>query len=242
MPTAPLPTTDAKVEAQVFWIRFHKEIVAVLVLAILGAIGFAGYRFYSEQQKTAAATMLGAAKKAQDYEDVIKRYPATPAGASACILLAEAQRAEKNYAASNATLQDFISKHPQHELAGTARVAMAANLELMNKIDDALLMYQSAAASDPKSFNAPLALISEVRLLKAANRTEDARRICEKIVSEYSDSMWMGEAMRELRELKPSAPPTAGNFPPSGAPAPPPLIARPPAAALPAGAPTAKPK
>src|SRR5437870_255522 len=128
MPTAPLSASDANVEAQVFWIRFHKEIVSVLVLVILAAIGFAGYRFYSQQQNRTAAAALASAKKTQDYQEVVAKYPNTPAGPSACLLLAEAQRAEKNFAAANTTLQQFIAKYPKHELVGSARVAMAANL------------------------------------------------------------------------------------------------------------------
>src|SRR5437868_3618051 len=101
MPTAPPPARDAKVEAQVFWIKYHKEITAVLVIAILAVIGFAAYRFYSERRNSAAATLLANAKKAPDYQAVIAQYPSTPAEASAYLLLAQARRSEKNFAAAN---------------------------------------------------------------------------------------------------------------------------------------------
>jgi TolA-binding protein len=152
--------------------------------------------------------------------------------------LAEAQRNEKNFAAANTTLKDFIAKHPKHELVSTARVAMAANLESMGQADDALMMYQSAVVGDPKGFNAPLALMSQVRLLKAKKQIEEARRICERVVSEHPESLWVGEAMRELRELKPPTPPA----PTAAGPAAPPLIARPPGAPAPSALPSAKPK
>lgn len=244
MPTAPPSTSDAKVETQIFWIRFHKEIVAALVLLVLGAIGYAGYRFYSQHQEDAAAAMLANAKKTQDYGQVIARYPNTAAGASACLFLAEAQRAEKNFNGANINLKDFIAKHPQHELVGAARLAMAANLESMGKADDALLMYQSAAASNPKAYTAPIALMSQVRLLKEKKQTEEARRVCEKVIAEHSDSYWASDAFRQLQELKPAMPP---NFPGAGAvtpgaAGPPPLIARPPAAPVTTPPPPAKPK
>jgi predicted negative regulator of RcsB-dependent stress response len=228
MPTASPTTRDAAVEAHVFWFRFKNEIVALLVVFILAILGFAGYRFYSDQRNSTAAATLATAKKAQDYQAVIARYPNTPAGASARLLLAQTQHNERNFAASNATLQEFIDKHPNHELIGTARMAVAANLEAMGKIDEALAMYQQVAMTDApaeeqsvidkvqdvfgkqkpkqKNFNAPRALISQIPLLKAKNQPDAARRLCETIIAQYGDTFWSGEARRELRLLKPSGP------------------------------------
>src|SRR6266513_2397830 len=53
---------------------------------------------------------------------------------------------------------------------------------------------------------APSALFSQVFILKAKNRTDEARRICEAILTQHRTSFWAGEAMQELRLLKPSGP------------------------------------
>ncbi|HUE41433.1 MAG TPA: tetratricopeptide repeat protein [Chthoniobacterales bacterium] len=241
MPIAPPTTSDASVEAQVFWLRFQKEIAAALVIAILAIIGYAGYRLYTNQRDEKAAKLLGGAKTAQEYQDVIARYPSTPAGASAYLLLAEKQRNEKKFAEANTTLQTFIDKNPEHEFAPTAQLIMAGNLEAMGKNDEALAIYQQVAVRYPNSYTAPLAMISEVPLLKAKNRIEDARRVCEEILTKYRmpgqpmdtaatrddrmETFWAVKAMGELRSLKPpeqSKPPAA-----AGTPGAPPLIAAP---------------
>ena len=228
MPTAPPTTRDPSVEAHVFWFRFRNEIIAALVLLVLAIIGLAGYGFYSEQRNSTAAAALATAKKAQDYQEVIARYPHTPAAASAQLLLAQAQHNERNFAASNVTLQEFIDKHPNHELIATARMAMASNLEAMGKIDEPLAIYQQVVMMDAppeeqsviakiqdvfgkpkqkqKNFNAPLALVSQIHLLKAKNQPDAARRVCETIIAQYGDSFWSGEARRELRSLRSSTP------------------------------------
>jgi hypothetical protein len=271
MPTTSPVSRDPVVEAHVFWHKFKGEIVAAIILVVLLIIGFAGYRFYSERQESAASVMLGSAKTAHDYEEVIARYPNTAAGASAYLLLAQAQRKDRKFAESNATLQVFATKNPKHELASSAKMAMAANLESMGKTDEALAMYQQAAEMDSakeeesfiekiknlfgkqtpsqKSFNAPLALISEVRLLKAKNQPDAARHVCETIINQYSTSFWASEAARELASLKPSAPsrPTGAPATPGVAPAAPPASVRPPMALpgappKPTAAPTAKAK
>ncbi len=219
MPTAPPPTSDAAVEASVFWLRFQKEIAAALIVALLAMIGFAGYRFYTYRRDASAAELLGNAKTVQDYQEVISRYPGSPAGGSAYLLLADKQRNEQKFSESNATLQAFIDKNPDHELVPTAELTMAANFEAMGKSDEALATYQRVAASYPNNFVTPLAMISEVPILKAKNRIEDARRVCEEILTKYRmpgqpmdtagarddrmETVWTVEAMRHLRSLKP---------------------------------------
>jgi len=241
MPTVPPPSRDPALETRVFWERFKNEIIAALSVLLLGLVGFGGYRFYSDRTAAAASALLGRAKNAHDYEEVTVRYPNTPAGADAYLLLAEAQRTEKKFADANVTLQIFITKNPNHELVSTARMAIAANLESLGKSKDALLMYQQIASSDSKSFNAPLALLSQVYLLKAQNRNEEARRICETILTQYRESFWASEGMQQLRLLKPSGPSE-----PIATPAIPPFLAAPspmPAGSLaPRTAPTAKPE
>ena len=225
MPTVQLPSRDAALETRVFWERFKVEIAAVLLIALLAIVGFGVYRFYSDRRNSAASALLGSAKSTEDYQQVIARYPATPAGADAYLLLAQAQRDERKFAEANGTLEVFIAKNPDHEFVATARMAMAANLESLGKTDEALSMYQKIAATYPKNFNAPLALLSQVHILKVKNQTEEARRVCEKILTDYRESFWAGEAGRELRLLKPmgsSKPAARSTVPPFlAAPSPP---------------------
>jgi TolA-binding protein len=246
MPTAPPPTRDVALETRVFWLRFRKEIVAVIIVAFLAIVGYAAFQYYSDRREEAASLSLAGAKGIPDFEQVIARYSDTPAGASAYLLLADKQRAEKKFAEANGTLQNFVNKNPEHELAATAKMAMAANLESMGKTDEALAMYQQVVSSYPTSFDAPLALISRVHLLKAKNRNDEARQACEMILTQYRESTWSREAAQELHFLKPSSPATSPGSAlgggqkgmPGAAPS---LLLRPPAAA-PSVASTPKPK
>jgi len=246
MPTAP-PTTEASVEARVFWLRYQKEIAAALIVVLLAIIGFAGYRFYTNRRNATAAEMLGGAKTQAEYEAVIERYAGTSAGASAYLLLAQKQRDDKKFAEANATLQKFVENNPDHDFVPTARLAMAANLESMGKDDEALAIYQQVANKYPNTYDGPLALISQVPLLKAKNRIEEARRVCEEMLTKYRmpgqqsegardnrmATVWVQEAMRHLRSLKPPEQPKPAS--PAATNMPPPMIAAP--SAAPAGPP-----
>ena len=234
MPTVPPPSQDATVDAAVFWLRHKTELLAALLVLVLGAAGFAGYQLYINHRDEAAAEFLGKAHTDTEYREVIDRYPGTPAGASAYLFLAETFRAKKDFQQANATLQTFLDKFPDHELVGTARLGMAANYESMGKPDEALSTLQRLVANNPKSFVAPLALLSQVHLLKAKGKIDEARRVCENFLTQYRESYLSGEASRELRLLKPAATPTpvpAASVAPKSSPAP--SAAPAPTAALP---------
>src|SRR5205807_8036405 len=167
------------------------------------------YRLYSSRRNYSEEGLLCNARTPYDYQEVIDRYEGTPAGASAYLLLAETQRDEKKFAQANSTLQMFVDKNPDHDFVPTARLAMAANLESMGKNDEALSIYQEVAAKYASTYTGPLALISQVTLLKAKNRIDDARRVCEEILMKYRvpgqqvegtrddrmETVWAGEAM-----------------------------------------------
>ncbi len=207
MPIAKELRTDPALEAQVFWFKYRREIAILLVLAIVAVFAIAGYRFYRDRREATAATLFGVAKTPAAYEEVINRYGDTAAAASAYLLLADGQRKQAKYAEANATLVKFLEKFPQHELASTARMAMAANLEAMGKQDEALATYQQIASADAGSFNAPMALIQQVHILQEKNRIDDARRICETIMTQYRDSYAAMEASQLLRTFLKSAKP-----------------------------------
>ena len=196
--------------------------MAALIAALLGVAGFGGYRFYSERRAISAANLLASAKTPADFQKVIADYPSTPAGGSAYLLLADAQKAQQKFAEANATLETFLQKYPKHELAGTARLAMGGNLEAQGKKDEALATYQKLATSEPQAFTAPVALFSQIHLLKEKKQIAEARRVCETIMTQYRESRFAAEAAYQLRVLKVAEQPAALPSPTAGvSPAPP---------------------
>jgi predicted negative regulator of RcsB-dependent stress response len=227
-------TSDPALETHLFWNQYKTTIIAVALVLVLGGLGYGGYELYSARQAADAMALLAAAKSPQQYQYVIDRYPGSGPAASAGLLLAAEQRAKKNFSEANATLHKFIDQFPKHELITTAWMGVSANLESLGKNEEALSTYQRLATEYPQSFNAPLALLAEVPLLKAKNRTDEARRVCETVISQYRESIVANEAIRELMSLpKPAAAPVAMPAP-TAAPIP---MARPPENAAPSATP-----
>lgn len=205
MPTVSSPSADPTLEAQVFWVKNRTELVVGALVVLLALGGFAAFQFYRDRRNSSGSEALTGAQSEQDYRRVIEQFSDTPAGASATVMLSEKQRSDKKFAEANATLQKFVEKNKKHQLITTARMAMAANLESLDKPDEALSVYERIVSEFPKSYNAPLALLSQVHLLKEKNKTEEARRVCETIMTQYRDSFVSGEASRQLRALYPAS-------------------------------------
>ena len=196
----------------------HKNTIILAVVALLLAIAaYGAYRVISARAEAAAAAALGSAKTAADYQKVIVDHPGSNAAPTAALLLAGEQRKEQKFAEANTTLQSFIDRHSDHQLVTTAQMAIAANYDSMGRPDDALETYRRIAADHSKSFNAPLAMISQVPLLKAKGQIDEARRVCETVMTQYKESFASQEAQRYLRSLKPTAP--AAPAAPAAAPA-----------------------
>lgn len=226
----------------VFWERYKTQVMIVLVAALVAVAAFGGYRIFSERRATVAANLLASAKAPADFQKVITEYSSTPAGASAYLLLADSQKNEQKFAEANATLETFLKKFPTHELVGTARLAMAGNLEALGKKDEALATYQKLATSEPHSFTAPVALFSQIHLLKEKKQIAEARRVCETLMTQYRESRFAMEATYQLRLLKlpddaTPTPTTAVSPPAAVVPAQPPAQNAVPSAAAPPGPP-----
>jgi len=200
--------------------------MAVLILALVAVALFGGYRLYAERRENAAAAALASAKTPSEFQKVISDYSNTAAGASAYLLLSDAQKNQKKFAEANTTLQTFLDKFPGHELTGTAKLSMAGNLEALGKNDDALTAYQRLVAADPKGFTAPIALYSQIHLLKEKNQIAEARKVCETIMTQYRESRLAPDAQYQLRMLKlPDAPAAPSASPAAAVSAPPPATA-----------------
>ena len=90
---------------------------------------------------------------------------------------------------------------------------MAANLESMGKPDEALEMYRSVAAEYPRSYTAPMALLAQVPIFKQKGQMDEARRVCETVLTQYRESFAATEATGYLRTLKPATTPAPVSLP-----------------------------
>ena len=99
--------------------------------------------------------------------------------------------------------------------------------EAQGQLDQAMASLQKVTTSYPTSFSAPLALISQGRILKSQGKTEEAKRAFETVINQFGETAFAQEAMRMnaqlTKESAPAAPVTPAPTSEGTAPATPPL-------------------
>src|SRR4030095_6035824 len=90
-------TTDPALETHLFWDQHKTTIIAFVLVLVLGGLGYGGYQLYNAQQANNAMALLTAARKPEQYQQVIDRYPGSGPAASDCLLLAAEQTAGTKY-------------------------------------------------------------------------------------------------------------------------------------------------
>ena len=182
-------TTDPALETHLFWDQYKTTIIAVVLVLVLGGLGYGGYQLYNAQQANNAMALLTAARSPEQYQQVINRYPGRgrPRALSApCGGAAGEEKlhgSERDAAQVHRSVSETRLDH--HRLDGRGGESRS-----LGKNDEALSTYQRLASEYPQSFNAPLALLAQVPLMKAKNRNDEARRVCETSSHNIATASW----------------------------------------------------
>ena len=174
---------------ELLWIDHRGLIVGgvigltTLLLIVLGVL--AGNR----SSRIASETLLSEATNDAAWNEVISKYPRTPAAGDAMLLLAASLRDTGKIEESNALYSRFAESFPSSSLAVAGLLGRASNARVSGNPGEALNSYQQATAAFPQSYGAPFALLSQARLLAQQGKMEDARRSIQSLGSQYPISV-----------------------------------------------------
>lgn len=222
--------------------RHTPKLVIGAILIALAVIGYVIYSGLAEAEAEEAGSALYAANTATEYQEVISKWPDSEAAASAQLLLAGVQWEDSKDEAVS-TLQSFISEHPEHSAAATAKVSLGLRQLAQGKNDEAVSTLTEVANDESAAYIAPLAQITLGDIAKAAGDTEGAKTWYEKAAEDNTGqgNTYADTASARLQlvnavpptKVKPTAPapavppaaPAAAGSTPSPAPTLPPLVA-----------------
>jgi len=246
---APVPLAEISQGPNAFEQFLDRNQKNLVVLAVVLALGAAGYVVYNGIETSGQETAGNALNKAEDLsslQSVADQYPDTAAAGSATVLLANKQWTEGQQDAAIATLQKFIAAEPNHPAIPTAQASLGAKLMTQGKSAEANKIFETLAANPSAKYIAPFALISLGDIAKAGGDLEKAEASYKKVNESFPDSSFAETAGRRLAILKAKPPveveaPPAPPTPPAGANTPPPSLtpapdAAPPSIELPAPA------
>lgn len=157
--------------------------LVVLCLIILGTLAV------KRSTRLASENLLSGATNEAGWNEVISKYPGTPAAADAMLLLASSLRDAGKIDESDALYSRFAETFRSSPLAVSGLLGRASNARVAGKLGDALNAYQQAAAAYPQSYGAPFALFSQARILAQQGKMEDARRVIQSLGTQYPLSL-----------------------------------------------------
>jgi predicted negative regulator of RcsB-dependent stress response len=206
---SPVPLAEISQGPNAFEQFLDRNQKNIIILAILIAIGVAGFVIYRGIETSRQETAGAALNKAEDLaalQAVITEHADTTAAHSAMVLLADRQWTEGQQDAAVETLRKFISSNPEHPAIASAQASLGAKLMTQGKSADAAKVFQDIA-DDPKArYIAPYALISLGDIAKVAGDLEKAEASYNRVKTDFSDSSFAETATRRIATLKAKAP------------------------------------
>ncbi|MEY2906026.1 MAG: hypothetical protein RLZZ408_497 [Verrucomicrobiota bacterium] len=174
---------------ELLWINHRGALLSGIVGLTILAVILLGVLAVNRSARIASENLLSGANSEAAWNEVISKYPRTPAAADAMLLLAASLRDAGKIEESDSLYSRFTEAYPSSPLAVSGLIGRASNARVAGKPADALNSYQQAAAAYPQSYGAPFSIFSQARLLAQQGRMEDARRVIQSLGTQYPNSV-----------------------------------------------------
>jgi tetratricopeptide (TPR) repeat protein len=212
----------------------HTTVLAAAILAVvIVALGYAGWRFYSDRKTVQATAALDGAMKAysarigttpdpsdpgepfylteaaraedavQKFSVVAQKYPSTNPGRLATYYTALCYEDLERH---NQALEELkkISSAKDKELAAMAQYQMGVIYERTGKLADAAKVFRNLAEHSSVFVPRPLALLELAEVLRQSN-PQEAASVYEQLKKEFPNTAVSDEADRGLETLAPKS-------------------------------------
>lgn len=254
-PVAPKPA--AKLDLDIIeepeevldWLKSNG--MPILVGLAIAAGAFAAVSAYKSHKKAAeitAQSQLFNSQTAQQFQEIVTKYPGATAAALAELSLASQQFEEGQFELAKNSFMEFGRKHPDHSLKTAADLGVVQCDEALNKYDDALKGYEQFIKTQTNHFLYAQAVLGKGRCLELQGKFDDAKAVYEDYITSHPRDQWTQRAETALMyvgkskraaERAPQVQPTPVAVPAPAVPAPTALVS-PPAAPVAPAAPAAK--
>jgi len=196
-PSQPISSFDP----EVFWALHKQKIVLGAALAVLVLVCGSIYFGLQAIQTQGAERAYSAAQSVEAWQAVIREYPNSVAAGNAYLRIGVKLREDGKYSESDSTYDTFVRRFPKHPLVVNGYMGLAANAESEKNPDKALEYWKQVATLFGNSFQAPMALLNEARIITAKGQLKEAQALYESIVQRFPESTAAGIASREAGNL-----------------------------------------
>lgn len=172
--------------------RGRTIIVGAAVAVVAAAAVFAFLR-YRDNQAAEASMALASATTVEGLENLNQQYGGGKIGPVIRLNLAKAYYDAGSLANARSTYEDFIARHPGHQMVDNARLGLAATLEAQQAFEEARAAFEKLAAAGPSHFLYPLAIMGQARCLAALGQKPAALDLLDRLLITVADTPWEQE-------------------------------------------------
>ena len=136
------------------------------------------------------------------FVDAANRYPSSDAGIAARFYAGAVLASLGRYAEAEQRYQEVVDKAGSRIYGRTARLGVAEAQVAQGKYDNAITIYREMSADSNAHLPADGILMAMGRACVRAGRKDEAARAFTRVVEEFPQSPYIGDAKRELETVK----------------------------------------
>lgn len=179
--------------------KHRMPVIAGLCVIMAAFVAVPLLRSRAQATRRDAMTALGKAQSTQELEDLVSRYPSTPAGKLAKLRLAKTYYNAGSFELATTQYADFLAGNSGHELAAAAELGRIHCAEAMGQTDAALGDFAAFVEKNPEHYLTPQAVFGRGRCLEQLNRHEEAKAVYEDFLVGNAESGWAARAEELLQ-------------------------------------------
>lgn len=196
------PIDDAK-ELNELLARLKEYVPAAALGVGLALVIFVGMTYVRHSRQAAreeAEQLYATAQQAEQFQEVIDRFPNSPVAPAALLALASERFAEGLYDLARVHYRQFLADFPDHPMRPAAELGLAYCDEAEGLLDEALQAHVAFVAQYPDYYLMPVALLAQGRILANVGQFDAAREIYEGILAD-EDHPWWAHAENQRAQL-----------------------------------------
>lgn len=192
----------AKLEGSFFWERYKLAIIALIFLGIGSALFYTYLRVTKAVLNTKAQEFFDAQNRTEDLQQVVDKYPGTPAAAQALLVMGETFYSNKEWDETLKVYSSFLESFPKHEFSPNALMGVGGAYEAKGDLEKAADQYRKVYENFPESYRAAEAKLALAQVYERQGQKAKAKQIYESIPAAYPQSVWRNFATEQAKRLE----------------------------------------
>ena len=192
----------AKLEGTFFWERYKFVLIALIFAGVGVALFYTYLRVTKASMNAKAQEFFDEQKRVEDLQQVVDKYPDSPAAAQALLFIGGKFSQDKQWDKAINAYTKFLQSFPKHEFAPNALMGLGIVYESKGELDFAAAQYKKVYEEFPQSYRAAEARLALGQVYERKGMKAQAKQIYDSIPAAHPQSVWRNFATEQAKRLE----------------------------------------